>query len=236
MKSELLCKVLLLIVTILMNGCYTCHDSEETKDLTEISYKTTSIAFMDSLMTLYASKQKWSSYSVEYRSPIDDVEKLGTDSTKKKFVFEAAWEGKNSQYGEKVNGIVLAVALHACAPEDSCFASLYNLHNSNEVSKLILELYGCDEFSCKNTNRVVIRDEDYRYVKSFDKTQFKISSGGNFSYSEFGDDCIVHKKLHFNLSIEDENVKIDWNVKYGNIQCSVEHCSEVTSSSFRIWG
>lgn len=226
----------LLIVTIFLNGCYMCSDSEETKDLTKISYKTTSIAFMDSLMTQYAAKQKWSSYSVEYRSPKDDEEKLGTDSLKNKFVFEANWAGLNSRYNANVNGIVLTATLRACAPEDSCFASSYDFYHSHEVSNLFLELYGCDEYSCKNTSRVVLRDGDYRYVKSFDKTQFKISSGGNFSYSEFGDDCEVHKKLHFNLSIEDENVKIDWNVKYGDIQCSVEHCSEVTSSSFRIWG
>ena len=216
----------LLGVILLLNGCFTCSDYDQERDLSKISYATTSVAFMDSAVARYASENKWNTYRVGNYG--DDVDESVEETTKNSFAYRTEW---NETGYPGIDGVVLKMMMYACTPEDSCHLNFYNAQN---VAMLYMELYGCNDIYCENTNRVVVHDANYDYVRVFDKSKFKISDAGSFSYSEFGDNCKVRKKLFFNLVIDDVDFKVDWKIKFGSITCEETHCHEV--SDFSVWG
>ena len=231
MKYRCFCIVFLLAAVILLNGCFTCSESEETKSLDTISYNKISIAVFDSLMNQYASDHEWESYTKGFFDQHGGWGNEDEDNLENKFMIEAKWVGSHSYESNYVDGIVFSMILYACSPDGDGDAKF---GKCNTLSTLYLDLYGCNEFSCRNTARVVVRDKDYQYVRSYDKSQFKISSAGDFSYDEFGHDCSAKNKLNFNLFVDDDDFKIDWRIKYGEVTCYNTHCHEV--SDFSIWG
>ena len=213
---------ILLGAMLLLNGCFYCGDYEEKEDLVAYTFSETSIALMDSLKNEYVAKNKWSTSEVEKTKP-----SKGYDDNK--FVYDMYWYNNSSDH-KGVKGIVLRFNLYACTPDNDCD---YNFVMADTVSRLIIELHGCDNFTCKNTSRIVVHDRDYRYVRAFDKSQFSITDGGDFEYSTDGD-CTVYKKLSFNLVINGEDIKINWNIKDGYIDCTSTKCHRVTDYS--VWG
>jgi len=213
--------IALTLVALLFQGCFYCGDHVDEEKLHAFTLPITSIAYMDSLREQYAKQKKWSSYD------ITDESSLKANYDKNKFVYNLSWD--NTKH-KGVDGIVLNVKLYACTPDDNCD---YNFVDAEKVSSLTLELYGCDNFTCKNTSRIVVHDDQYRYVRSFDRKQFSITDGGDFSYSTDGD-CTIYKKLSFNLVIDAENFKINWNLKDGRIYCNSTKCDVVTDYS--VWG
>lgn len=186
---------------LLLGGCglLPCGDIEVEKDLTQVTSRKTSVAFMDSVKQEALSDKKW-----------EDV---------------VYWVKSNSvAYGSGIHGVTFELDLLACSSATVCEKGL---SGTEVLSSLQVDLYGCDSYDCKNVQNIVLHDSSYAYIRTFGKDEFEIADGDEFQYDTFGDDCVVYKLLNFNLRIDAEDVKIDWDVKNGYMTCDkVNRCSE----------
>lgn len=210
-----------MLLPLFLNGCFYCSDHAEEENFEAYTFIKTKISFMDSLENKYVAQKKWSSYDVENKGSLKE------NYSKNTLVYDL--NVKSSDY-ERVTGAVFKYTLYACTPDDDCD---YNFVDAEKISSLYLEFYGCDNYTCRNTNRIVVHDADYRYVKSFDKSQFSIAYGGQFGYEGDGD-CTIYKNFSFRLIIDDEDFKIDWIIKDGRVVCKSTKCQAVTDYS--VWG
>ena len=192
--------IALLPVLLLLGSCglFPCGDIEVEKDLTQVTSRTTSIAFMDSLKQEASSDKKWA--KLVYSAEVLNVYEVG------------------------VHGISLELDLIACPSAAVCEKGVAN---TEILSMLFVDLYNCDSFDCKNVTNIVIHDDSYGNIRALGKDEFEIADGDEFKYETFGDDCVLTKIRNFNLRIDAEDVKIDWDVKNGYMTCEkVNRCNE----------
>lgn len=93
-----------------------------------------------------------------------------------------------------------------------------------------LDIYGCRTVDCHDAEKIVFRDKDYNYTILFEKDDFSISK---LPHSEMlnakGDVYVIR---YFNLKIDKDGFRIDWNVQIANS----EYTEWVDYHITPIWG
>lgn len=85
---------------------------------------------------------------------------------------------------------------------------------------LSVDIYGCSDYGCTRTDKIVVHNEDFSFTKLLKKGEFEISTpAGNFSTTDFGYDCNVVKDHFFNLKIELKDIKLDLDAQKGTESC-----------------
>ena len=85
---------------------------------------------------------------------------------------------------------------------------------------LLIDIYGCNDYACKNANKIVVHDKDYSFTKLLEKDDFEISKPVHgFYVPDGGYDCDVTKDYHFHLKIDLDDVKVDLDAQKGSKSC-----------------
>jgi len=81
------------------------------------------------------------------------------------------------------------------------------------TNSFYLEIYGCGSIDCLDAESIVFRSEDYSYSVLIKKDDFTITKlPRSAMYNAKGD---VYVFRHFNLKIDTEEIRIDWDVQMG---------------------
>ena len=99
---------------------------------------------------------------------------------------------------------------------------------------LYVEFLGCETYKCLAAKKIVVYDAKYRYAKAFYPGEFKITEPKEKFFDGHGD-CDIHKKLFFDVFIDQEDLKIDWTVKFGSVTCEKFHYDGFPSD-WSVWG
>ena len=93
-------------------------------------------------------------------------------------------------------------------------------YNGRTLNSILVEIYGCSDFNCKNAQKVIVRNDDYSDVKLLNKGEFEILDPSTSFYSrEDGYDCDVTKQYHFRLKVEKKDFLFDMDVQKGGEEC-----------------
>ena len=88
--------------------------------------------------------------------------------------------------------------------------------------KLDMDIYGCQDIYCSSATSVVIHDSSFKYVETLRRGEFLflVPSGKVYS-EEFGYDCEIKVAAYWDLIVNTETVRIDWNVQEAEESCEV---------------
>lgn len=85
---------------------------------------------------------------------------------------------------------------------------------------LLIDIYGCNDFACKNADKIVVHSSDYSFTKLLEKDDFEISKPvREFYVPEGGYDCDVVKDYHFHLKLDLDDVKVELDAQKGSKNC-----------------
>lgn len=95
----------------------------------------------------------------------------------------------------------------------------YYRHGTLEDS-LIIDIYGCNDYACKNAGKVVAHNQNYSFTRLIEKDDFEISKPEReFYVPDGGYDCDVTKDYHFHLKIDLDDVKVELDAQKGRKDC-----------------
>lgn len=93
---------------------------------------------------------------------------------------------------------------------------------SDESDSLFLDIYGCSDIHCLSATSIVLHDSSFKYILALKKGEFLFSEPSEKIYTEeFGYDCQIKVAAYWNLKIDTEYIKIDWQMLEAEELCEV---------------
>ena len=85
-----------------------------------------------------------------------------------------------------------------------------------DQSDLYIDIYNCNSYDCTDADKIIVHDHYYKYQRMLKSSEFTITRPDN---SEIADSKGITSIFHFfNLKIDVEGIKINWNVQIGKTE------------------
>ncbi len=98
----------------------------------------------------------------------------------------------------------------------------FMISNAKAGKKLEMDIYGCNDVHCLSATSIVFHDSSFKYILALKKGEFLFSEPSEKIYTEeFGYDCQIKVAAYWNLKIDTEYIKIDWQMLEAEELCEV---------------
>ncbi len=98
----------------------------------------------------------------------------------------------------------------------------FKISNAKIGKKLEMDIYGCNDVHCLSATSIVFHDSSFKYILALKKGEFLFSEPTEQIYTEeFGYDCQIKVAAYWNLKIDTEYIKIDWQMLEAEEVCEV---------------